>query len=144
MTSISSGAFSSSVTGANGRKPSRPRADAQDIQFVSNLGLPRSRYEVRRHKVRQSTAPPATSWGDKRLVFTSRAGTVLYARNVQRTAQGLRSRRGSEITPHELRHTAASLMVDDGQALEQVADYLGHGLNTHARFHLPPPRAPVG
>ena len=94
------------------------------------LGLPTlAVHELRRHKVRQSEQRlSATSWGDERLVFASRAGTVLYARNVRRELQKACVAAGvPEITPHELRHTAASLMVDDGQALEQVADYLGHG-----------------
>ena len=62
------------------------------------------------------------------MVFPSRVGTVLYARNVRRELnKACVAAAVPEISPHELRHTAASLMVDDGQALEQVADYLGHG-----------------
>jgi integrase len=30
------------------------------------------------------------------------------------------------VSPNELRHTAATLLVDTGMRLEEVADFLGH------------------
>jgi integrase len=85
--------------------------------------------ELRGHRARQAQQRLAASaWGDERLVFPSRAGTVLDSRNVRRElSAACVAADVPVIRPNELRHTAASLMVDAGQALEQVADYLGHG-----------------
>jgi integrase len=94
------------------------------------LGLPAVAVEeLRRHRARQARHRLAASaWGDERLVFPSRAGTVLDSRNVRRElSAACLAADVPVIRPNELRHTAASLMVDAGQALEQVADYLGHG-----------------
>jgi integrase len=94
------------------------------------LGLPAVAVdELRRNLARQARQRLATSaWGDERLVFPSRAGTLLDSRNVRRElASACVEADVPVIRPNELRHTAASLMVDAGQALEQVADYLGHG-----------------
>ena len=93
------------------------------------LGLPTLAVdELRLHKAHQAHQRlAAASWGDDRLVFPSRVGTLLDARNVRRELEAAcEAALVPVITPHELRHTAASLMVDDGQALERVADYLGH------------------
>jgi hypothetical protein len=69
--------------------------------------------------------------GDRRLVIPSRVGTVLYARNVRRELHKACIAAGvPEITPHELRHIAASLMVDDGQALERVATSMVNAMQT--------------
>ena len=62
------------------------------------------------------------------LVFSSRDGTALRSRNFRRDvfdpaahAAGL-----DGLTPHELRHTAASLLVSQGANVLVVARQLGH------------------
>ena len=127
MTSISSGAFSSSVTGCEwkGTEPSSCRCSRHPVR-IEPSGYRRSRYmnsDVTRCASLNSGSRRPHGVTTLGVHVTSRH--VLYARNVRRELTKRASRRVPEITPHELRHTAASLMVDDGQALEQVADYLG-------------------
>ena len=62
------------------------------------------------------------------LVFASRAGTPLRVQNFRRDwfdraahAVGL-----SGLTPHELRHTAASLAIASGASVKGVQSMLGH------------------
>ena len=130
-TSISSGAVSSSVTRCEwkGTEPSSCQCSRRRVRIEL------SGYRRSRCMNSDDTRCASLSSGSRRprgvtntSVFASLAGTVLYARNVRHELQKACVAAGiPEITPHELRHTAASLMVDDGQALEQVADYLGHG-----------------
>ena len=86
------------------------------------LGLPTlAVQELRRHKVRQSEQRlAATSWGEANA-WCSRhepARCCTPATSNSELHKGCVAAEVPEITPHELRHTAASLMVDDGQALE--------------------------
>lgn len=62
------------------------------------------------------------------LVFTTSAGTPLAPRNVRRSLMALTRRldMGDDWHPHELRHSAASLMSEAGVPIERIADQLGH------------------
>lgn len=61
------------------------------------------------------------------LVFTSSIGTPLGPRNVHRSLTNLTERLGlGAWHPHELRHSAASLMSEAGVPMERIADQLGH------------------
>lgn len=64
-------------------------------------------------------------WSD--LVFTTEVGTPFFSTNLRREWE--RVRKAAEvqtITLYELRHSAASLYVEQGADLVQVADLLGH------------------
>lgn len=61
------------------------------------------------------------------LVFTTALGTPLGPRNVHRSLTALTERLGlGPWHPHELRHSAASLMSEAGVPIERIADQLGH------------------
>jgi len=81
--------------------------------------------------------PAAT--GESAL-FLSRVGRRLSIRGVQRLVAQLRARLGTakHITPHTLRHTAATLALTLGADVSTVADLLRHAdLNTTRRYlHL--------
>jgi site-specific recombinase XerD len=68
------------------------------------------------------------AWQDNDLVFCSGVGTPLDAANVRRSfrritkAAGL----GEKWTPRELRHSFVSIMSDNGVAIEEIADFVGH------------------
>lgn len=83
---------------------------------------------VQAHKVSQARERlAATTWADDRLVFATRAGTVLSPSNVRRELDRICTEAGiPAVTPNELRHSAASLLSDAGVPLEQIADVLGH------------------
>ena len=67
------------------------------------------------------------AWVDSGLVFASRLGTPLDPRNVYRDFVTLCERIGlGRWHPHELRHSAASIMLARGVPIEVVSDLLGH------------------
>ncbi len=66
---------------------------------------------------------------DSALVFTSGRGTPLRNQNFRRTYWNPAVKRSgvpSGITPHGLRHTCASLLVDQGADPVAVQEHLGH------------------
>jgi integrase len=63
-------------------------------------------------------------WDD--LVFTSEVGTPIHPSNSRRSLAKLcRAAKVPEVTPYELRHTAATLLAEDVRLID-VADQLGH------------------
>jgi integrase len=68
-----------------------------------------------------------SQWAAQDLVFTTTAGTPIDASNLRRYFKRACKNAGiGRWMPYEMRHTAASLLSDDGVPLEQVADLLGH------------------
>lgn len=66
-------------------------------------------------------------WRDKELVFTSPTGSPLDPSNFRVEFKRVLDRAGiGHWTPHELRHTAASLMLSRGISIKEVSDALGH------------------
>lgn len=75
-------------------------------------------------------------WSETGLVFTSEVGTMLDPSNVRRTFRRVATRAGLDPGfPYLLRHTAASLLIDAGVPVEQVADLLGDDPRTLYRFY---------
>jgi integrase len=73
------------------------------------------------------TAGPLWSTEWPTLVFTTLVGTPLHASNVRRQFTAITERSGlGRWHPHELRHSAASILSAAGVPLERVADVLGH------------------
>lgn len=66
-------------------------------------------------------------WVDTGYVFTTQSGKPLDPRNIHRDflAICMKAKLG-KWHPHELRHSAASLMLAQGVPLEVVSDVLGH------------------
>ena len=85
----------------------------------------------------------AAVWVDEKLIFTSPTGNVLSPPNVRRDLAQICAAAGiTVISPNELRHSCASLLLDTGVAAEHVADLLGHRstrmLHQHYRHALKP------
>ena len=94
---------------------------------------------LRRHKVAQTVerlkAGP-TMWEDHGLVFASEVGTPIDPTNLRRTFARIAAKGGVDARfIYALRHTAASLLVDGGAGLEQVADLLGDDPRTLLRHY---------
>lgn len=67
------------------------------------------------------------AWEETGYVFTTQLGTPLDPRNVQRDFQTICTKAGiGKWHPHELRHSAASLMLAAGVPIQVVSDVLGH------------------
>lgn len=88
---------------------------------------------LRRHRVGQAEERLAfgSGWGGRwaghDLVFTTSIGTPHDPDKVNRAVKNLTATAGlGTWTPHELRHSAASLLLAQGVPLKQVSDLLGH------------------
>ena len=68
-----------------------------------------------------------SAWEDSGLVFTNTTGGALYGPYVTRTMQRLMREAGLQRKRfHDLRHTAATLMLVMGVPLETIQETLGH------------------
>jgi integrase len=66
-------------------------------------------------------------WHETGFVFTSEVGTPLDQSNLRRRFQRLCEAAGvGKLTPHELRHSAATLLLAQGVPLHVVSEVLGH------------------
>lgn len=81
-----------------------------------------------RHRCRQEAEKlEAPIWQDHDLVFTTTVGTPLDPSNLRRGFATLTKKAGiGHWHPHELRHSAASILSASGVPIEQIADILGH------------------
>jgi len=80
------------------------------------------------HRQQQGTERQAASFrGDDDLVFTSSIGTWPEPQNVYKAWHDLCERAGvRRCRPHDLRHTAASILLLQGADMRVVMDVLGH------------------
>jgi len=94
-----------------------------------SINLPKSMVdELKAHKSTQTKSRlESPIWRETDFVFTSTVGTPLDPRNVaKRFTSACRMAKIGKWHPHELRHTAASLMLANGIPLQVVSDILGH------------------
>jgi len=83
---------------------------------------------LRAHKAQQAKERLAAGgiWMDTGLVFTTQIGTPIDPSNLRRDFNDVFEQAGlGHWHPHELRHSAASIMLAQGVPLEVVADVLG-------------------
>jgi integrase len=83
---------------------------------------------LRTHRVNQKKERlKAPVWDDHGLVFPSAIGSPMDFSNLRRTVQSLcKQARVRELSPNELRHSAATLLIEADVPIHQVADMLGH------------------
>lgn len=84
---------------------------------------------LRTHRSRQAAERLAAgpAWKDSGMVFTTATGTVVDPDNFSHGFNKLCERAGlGHWHPHELRHSAASLMLAQGTDLHVVSEILGH------------------
>jgi len=94
-----------------------------------SINLPMSMVEeLKAHKGSQARARLESEvWQDTGYVFTTGVGTALDPRNVAKRFDSACNKAGiGKWHPHELRHTAASLMLAEGVPLQVVSAILGH------------------
>lgn len=105
---------------------------------------------VRRHRDQQAKEriDAGDDWVDSGLVFTTLLGTPIDPSNLRRDFAKLTRKAGiGHWHPHELRHSAASLLSAAGVPIEQISDVLGHeGPRTTAAVyrHLVNPSVTAG
>jgi integrase len=113
----------------------------KDADEHRRLGAPKTRRSVRtigvpasllphliEHRRTQREEAVALGWRDDLgLMFVTEAGTPLDPANLRRLVRTVAAAADvGKVTPYMLRHTAASLLADDGARIEGVADLLGH------------------
>ncbi len=84
---------------------------------------------LKEHRARQDEERKAAGarWREHGLVFTTKIGTPVEPRNVNRHFQALCARaRVPRIRFHDLRHSCATLLYEQGVSLENIQDVLGH------------------
>ncbi len=84
---------------------------------------------LRDHRARQVAQQNLMGehWQDLGLVFPTGRGTLLDPANLRRSLRTVTEQAGlGRWHPHELRHSAASLLSAAGVPPEEVADVLGH------------------
>lgn len=85
--------------------------------------------ELRAHRRRQETEiiRLGKKWDDNDLIFPSSLGTPINPRNLVRDFKKFLKRAGlPNIRFHDLRHTAATLMISHGVPVNVVSKILGH------------------
>jgi integrase len=110
---------------------------------------PRAVAALKAHRARQAAEKLAAGplWHDEGLVFASEVGTPIDPSHLRRVFARIAKRAGLEgAFPYLLRHTAVSLLLDDGASIEEVADLLGDDPRTLYRYyrHKVRPVADVG
>lgn len=84
--------------------------------------------QLQAHKERQGFLQRAARdrWHTRDLVFCSQFGSGIETTSLFRVWSRIRERAGIEVRLHDLRHTAASLLLAQGVELWQVSKILGH------------------
>jgi integrase len=95
---------------------------------------------LRAHRKRQLEERLASGslWQEQGLVFASKAGTPLDPSDVRRAFARIGKRAGIPDArfPYMLRHSAVSLLLDNGASIEEVADLLGDDPRTlYSHYH---------
>lgn len=99
---------------------------------------------LRAHRVRQleERLAAGSRWQERGFVFTSSVGTPIEPRNLFRSFKATLKRAGlPDIRFHDLRHSAASLMLAQGVPLRVVMEVLGHSsisLTANTYSHVMP------
>jgi integrase len=105
-------------------------ADTKTARSRRSVNLPRPMVDLfRTHRARQSAERLALgdAWHDTDFVFTTSIGTPVDPRNFSREFKMICRKAGlGDWHPHELRHSAASLMLAQGVKLQVVSEVLGH------------------
>ena len=103
---------------------------------------------LRQHLVRQAEERRAAGeqWRATGLVFTTRRGTPIELRNLNRHFSPIRERLGLEVRFHDLRHTCVTLLLGLGIPPHLVRNVVGHSamdvtMNIYAHADMTEKRA---
>src|SRR3954449_6777583 len=125
--------------------------EPKTLRSRRTLDMPALVVEVlKRHREQQAgeRIEAGDTWVETGLVFTTTVGTPIDPSNLRREFAKLTRKAGiGHWHPHELRHSAASLLSAAGVPIEQISDVLGHeGPRTTAAVyrHLVNPSVSAG
>ena len=104
--------------------PPKTRAGRRTLQFGEKT-LETLRKQFERCKLLKSAA--GDNWKDHNLIFPSTVGTPLGGSSISKNFKAQLEKAGvKNIRFHDLRHTAASLMLNNGVPVIVVSKILGH------------------
>jgi integrase len=105
-------------------------SDTKTLRSRRAVDLPAPLVSIlRRHRADQAAdrLELGPAWQETGYVFTTSIGTPFDPRNMYREFQSICISAGlGKWHPHELRHSAASLMLAQGVKLQVVSEVLGH------------------
>ncbi|HWD96533.1 MAG TPA: tyrosine-type recombinase/integrase, partial [Acidimicrobiales bacterium] len=105
-------------------------ADTKTARSRRSVNIPLGLQDlIMRHQKRQEEERYVQEelWSDTGFIFTTRFGTPIDPRNLNREFATICKQAGLEHWhPHELRHSAASLMLASGVKIQVVSEVLGH------------------
>jgi integrase len=105
-------------------RPPKTQAGYRTIQLGEKT-LETLRKQLERCKLLKSVA--GDNWKDLNLIFPSTVGTPLGGSNISRNFKPQLEKAGvKNVRFHDLRHTAASLMLNNGVPVLVVSKILGH------------------
>lgn len=85
---------------------------------------------LRKHRTGQSRQRLLSGgdWEDDGSIFTTRYGTRIEPRNMLRSFRRIADKAGvgKHLTPHSLRHTVTTALIDEGTPLPAVTEFMGH------------------
>jgi len=105
-------------------------ADTKTARSRRSVNIPRglaSLLQAHRQRQEEERYVVEELWTDTGFIFTTNFGTPIDPRNLNREFATICQRAGLDHWhPHELRHSAASLMLASGVKLQVVSEVLGH------------------
>lgn len=117
------------LTPSGRRRGYLAEVETKTTASVRTIALPAVTVEalLEHRAAQQAKAADAVVWVDPDLVFTTHVGTWLDPRNVYGYWHALCDRAGvRRCRPHDLRHTAASVLLLQGTDMRTVMEILGH------------------
>jgi integrase len=115
------------TSGTGGLVPAEPKTDKSRRALSLPDGVIRA-LRVQRARQTAERLGAGTAWPDSDLVFTSLSGKPLDPKAVHRDFKRLLAKAGLPVTTrlHDLRHSAASLLLAQGVPLRTIMELLGH------------------
>ncbi|WP_344351075.1 tyrosine-type recombinase/integrase, partial [Catellatospora coxensis] len=119
-----------SLQRVNGQLVNGPvKTDSSERKVALAQPLARVLELHRADQVRQSKT--AKQWADHGMVFATKIGTPVEPRNLKRHFDQLCAKAGvPQIRFHDLRHSCATILYDQGVPIENIQDVLGHSSPT--------------
>lgn len=110
--------------------PALERSDPKTAKSRRVVGLiepARSALVAQRKRQAEWQLAAGSAWRKTGYVITTEVGHPVDPRSMRRSFDRLTVKTlGESWTPHEMRHSAASLMFAEGQEMKMVSDMLGH------------------